>query len=372
MKMLNEEISRIKELMSLNEAPTSSNSLFGGSKVSIPADGGHAGQIGWQSADAWDIPSPINTPVYSLTDGTLITFSDYGSKPVHTKGKTLFGSSFTIQGSNGMPDVYYTHLQNPQVKKGDKVKCGQLLGYIMDFPGSSYDHVHIGVKPPANIRDLIDSSGNIKNANKTSSKNFSNNLFGDSSYYGNFIQKLLKYIFPTLEEQYSNFGKNVAFHSKDILIPSSGNETIKSPVYGVIKNYSYNSSCKNQVSIMHQIDNQTFYLEYCGIKNVSVSRGENVSVGTVIGTTDSDVTVYFYNESGRKQYIDDMLNKKMSSTKTSKRTSGERGPIESPMSSERNPIQTSTASERNPIQNSVSSERNPIQTSTASERNPIQ
>lgn len=158
-KNLSCEIKRIKILLS--ESPSVSNKLLGDKTVKIPRDGAHAGQKGWPSNNAWDIAGAIGDPVYSLTNGKLITFSDYGDKVIKTQGKKLYGTSFTVQGLDGSPDVYYTHLKNVQVKKGDKVTCGQLLGYIMDFPDSSNDHVHIGVKPPSTIRDLISPDGKI-------------------------------------------------------------------------------------------------------------------------------------------------------------------------------------------------------------------
>jgi len=94
--------------------------------------------------------------------GTLLTYSDYGPKPIHRNGKTLFGVGFTVDSNDGLPDVYYTHLKDCTVKKGDTIECGQLLGYVMDFPGSSYDHLHIGVESGHNIREFIGSDGTLK------------------------------------------------------------------------------------------------------------------------------------------------------------------------------------------------------------------
>jgi len=356
MKMLNEEISRIKELINLNESS---------SKYSKVVDT-------YDNVDFKDGIVGNSRPSQDSINPALLKDIDVAAKNAGVKVSV----TTAVSGHNSLPSrhpdgnaVDIAIINGKAVSKNNRDDADKFvnalvsMGYTKNkeigsdkavltfgFPKHD-DHVHV-----SNKTEISSSGGDI----------------GNTSYYINFLQKLFKYIFSTLKEQYSNFGKNVAFHTKDILIPSKNNETIKSPVSGVIKNYSYNSGCKNQVSIMHQIDKQTFYLEYCGIKNVSVSKGENVSVGTVIGTTDSDVTVYFYNESGRKQYVEDMLNKKTSSTTASKRTSGERSPIETSVSSERNPIQNSTSSERNPIQTSVSSERSPIQKSISSERNPIQ
>ena len=148
--------------MFIDEVSASSSSLFGGSSVRIPANGAHKGQSGWQSNNAWDIPTPIGSPVYSVADGVVLTFTDYGPNPIRKDNKTLFGAGFTVNSANGLPDVYYTHLKDCTVGKGSQVQCGQLLGYVMDFPGSDYDHLHIGVEPGHDIREFLNPDGTLK------------------------------------------------------------------------------------------------------------------------------------------------------------------------------------------------------------------
>ena len=138
-----------------------SEKLLGSNDITIPADGAHKGQSGWQSNNAWDFKSPIGGPVYAVADGTLATFNDYGPIVKKINGKKLFGQGFTVNSDNGLPNVYYAHLKDSVVGQGDKVKCGQLLGYVMDFPGSDYDHLHIGVET-GNIRQFINSDGTLK------------------------------------------------------------------------------------------------------------------------------------------------------------------------------------------------------------------
>lgn len=145
----------------ISEAPMS-NELLGGDDVKIPRDGAHAGQGNWQSSNAWDIKGDIDSPVHSLTSGKVLTFRDYGEDVLRRGGKKLYGQSFTVDSDGGQPDVYYTHLKGSTIKQGDTVKCGQLLGYIMDFPGSSYDHVHVGVQSGHDIRELLNDDGSIK------------------------------------------------------------------------------------------------------------------------------------------------------------------------------------------------------------------
>ena len=175
----------------------SSNSLLGGSNVTIPQDGAHAGQSGWHSSNAWDIKASIGDPVFALAGGTVQTFSDYGANVVKRKGKKLYGQSFTVDSDGGLPDIYYTHLKGVTVGKGDKIQCGQLIGYVMDFPGSSYDHVHIGIESGHNIREFLNDDGSLKCAKGQKlgkyGKKFSedgeiSDLVGDSK----FIQEIMR------------------------------------------------------------------------------------------------------------------------------------------------------------------------------------
>ena len=132
-------------------------------KIQIPPDtSGHAGQSGWQSRNAWDIGAPVGTPVYAVNSGTLVSWKDYGPTIIKTGGKKLFGCGFTVRSNNSLPSVYYTHLKNTTVRKGSKVEVGQLLGYVMDFPGSPFDHLHIGIET-GDISQFVTSNGTIKN-----------------------------------------------------------------------------------------------------------------------------------------------------------------------------------------------------------------
>ncbi len=152
------------KIKNLDEVSNTSTGLLGGNSVKIPVDGAHKGQSGWQSNNAWDIKASIGTPVYAVVGGTLKTYSDYGPTPIKKNGKTLFGAGFTVDSDGGLPDVYYTHLKDVTVKQGSKVECGQLLGYVMDFPNSNYDHLHIGVET-GNIKQFLNDDGTLKCGN---------------------------------------------------------------------------------------------------------------------------------------------------------------------------------------------------------------
>lgn len=185
-----------------------SNYLLGGSNVTIPQDGAHAGQSGWHSSNAWDIKASIGDPVFALAGGTVQVFSDYGADVVKRGGKKLYGQSFTVDSDGGLPDIYYTHLQGVKVRKGDKIQCGQLIGYVMDFPGSSYDHVHIGIESGHNIREFLNDDGSLKCAKgqklgkygrKFSEDSEVSDLVGDSK----FIQELMRMAESNKSVQYT-------------------------------------------------------------------------------------------------------------------------------------------------------------------------
>ena len=98
----------------------------------------------------------------------------------------------------------------------------------------------------------------------------------------------------------SSFGKNIQTKGGKVLIPRNANEKIKSPVSGKIVDILSNSSCLNQIVIEYSEG----YLEYCGISSPSVKSGQRVGVGTVLGKTNSNVTVTMYSDKKRKDSIE--------------------------------------------------------------------
>lgn len=315
----------ILESKSINEVATASDELFGGGNVSIPSDGAHGGQSGWQSANAWDIKAPIGSPVYAVIGGTLKTYADYGAKPISKDGKTLFGVGFTVDSDNNLPDVYYTHLKDVTVRQGDKITCGQLLGYVMDFPGSDYDHLHIGVET-GNIRQFLNNNGTLKCANgqsisgtsvtgsgsasekayndatgksNDSTGSFWNNGGSNDTYMQQTVQAVANKLLPGgngLKEQ-RDFGNDITNRYGRIIIPKDTNSKIKSPTSGVVDNSRYVSGCVNQIIISTK---SKHYLQFCGISKPLVRNGQSISIGTLLGTTDTDVEVTMFDDSWNK------------------------------------------------------------------------
>jgi murein DD-endopeptidase MepM/ murein hydrolase activator NlpD len=325
-----EEIDNLKKsILNLQEVSNASSELFGGGNVTIPKDGAHAGQSGWQSSNAWDIPAPIGTPVYAIASGTVQTFKDYGETPTHTNGKTLFGAGFTVDSDDGQPDVYYTHLKDVTIKQGDKIQCGQLLGYVMDFPGNNYDHLHIAVEK-GNVKDFLNTDGTLKCANgetisgtstsdntsttAPTTTNVTPSYSVSSPERDDFVFKTAKKLgsmfLPDVQKEsveineQKNFGKGIQNRYGKIIIPGDLNPKIKSPISGVVYNKKFFGSCKNQITIKNE-DEGKIYLQFCGIDTPLVRDGSSVYEGQTIGKTDSDVEVTLYDSSWNRIYIGD-------------------------------------------------------------------
>ena len=129
----------------LNESNTSTT-LFGGGiqpkTISTPDDHKKRPLGNWASDDAWDFKAPIGTSVHALTKGKV-------SKVYQSSGKkkSIYGTQISIKGTDGYPNIFYTHLDNVNLQKGDVVEPGDYIGKITRWdahPESS--HVHIGIR----------------------------------------------------------------------------------------------------------------------------------------------------------------------------------------------------------------------------------
>ena len=234
--------------------------------------------------------------------------------------------------------MYYTHLKDTTVKIGDKVQCGQLLGYVMDFPGNDYDHLHIAVES-GHVRQYLNDDGTLKCAKgqSISGTTASGSTSGTpstataaataagTSAYGvtsgpkrddfvyNMAKKIGDVFLPkeSIEEQ-KQFGTGVQNRYGRVIVPGDLNSKIKTPISGVVYNKKFFSNCKNQITIKNE-DNGKVYLQFCGIDVPMVKDGMSVIEGQVIGKTNSDVEVTLYDSSWNRIYIGEKLDIKKKS-----------------------------------------------------------
>ena len=111
-------------------------------------------------AFAYDLATPIGTPIYAMRSGTVVGVRD---KYPDTGGGRSRMSKFNyiwVEHDSGYRSAYI-HLQQDfnlalNLKKGDYVQAGQLIGYTGNSGWSTGPHLHIEVQKPK--RTLLASS----------------------------------------------------------------------------------------------------------------------------------------------------------------------------------------------------------------------
>ena len=108
----------------------------------------------WEIHKAIDIASESNTNVYAIADGTVTNlYSNY-----------LEGTVIEISHSNGLVSVYKSLGQKTEVKLGDSVKKGTVIGTVsnsMSRENNSGNHLHFEMflnNSSVNPNDYIDFS----------------------------------------------------------------------------------------------------------------------------------------------------------------------------------------------------------------------
>jgi len=236
-KILN-EINRIRlnsNLDIINEE-SFSDELFNGPDPNwdLGSPSGHKKRHpsgGWKDNNAYDIRPSNNiekgggTPVYSIVSGKVTSATNRnGFTRLKKGGETynLFGSNLTVTGNDGI-DAFYTHLENLQVKKGDDVKKGQLIGYIGDAEGRFHDHVHIAVSK-GDVKDLVNSStGKLKGSDNISS--IASSPVGDNFDLESLLDKVGLDIF-TKNDSEDVIASKIKSSSPDIVSKEDGEWTI--------------------------------------------------------------------------------------------------------------------------------------------------
>jgi len=226
------------------------------------------------------------------------------------------GGTVKINHASGFK-TKYCHLKKINVSPGQQVRQGDIIGISGGGPNdvgrgrSDGPHLHFGLEKdgqPINPMDYLNKEGiNLtgpittpekKSGTTTSSSTSSSDVsdvisFGPSgpTEYAPLVGNVNYEKLGIFENR--NFGKNTSDRYGRIIIPKDDNPKIKSPISGKINNRKFFSGCVNQTTIEYD-NNGTKYLQYCGISNPSLSTGDVVSAGSVLGNTDSDVEVTLY------------------------------------------------------------------------------
>jgi hypothetical protein len=177
--------------------------------------------------------------------------------------------------------------------------------------GNHYNHVHIS------------NTTNQSFSEPTSGSDLNNNYnrLKPDPLITSWAKTLTDFLGLKEEKIYGKFGDDTQTRNGSIVIPKNKNSKIKSPVSGTVILGRYSSSCKNRVLIKHNIDEDTYYLEYCGISYLSVRDNRKINKGDVIGTTNSDVKVTLYDSSNSKERVDDFIGKESEELTKRKRKS---------------------------------------------------
>lgn len=107
----------------------------GAKVIGLPHQGTHT--LGnWQSDNAVDIAVPVGTPLKALQDGVVVKVK-HGSQD----GGRFAGDQVTIKGANGN-EYFYAHGSKTNVKPGQRIKRGQVIGRSGSANGVA--HLHFG------------------------------------------------------------------------------------------------------------------------------------------------------------------------------------------------------------------------------------
>jgi peptidoglycan hydrolase-like protein with peptidoglycan-binding domain len=148
--------------LSIKESTTNIGGTFKTDLENGPKNHGGRALGNWESDNAWDVFSPPGTVVNSYTDGTVSKVRDTGKN----SGK-IFGTQVSIKGSGDFPNIFYTHLKDVKLQKGDVVKVGDYIGAISEWlDHADMTHVHIGLPRGHHLKELLVNSDQIFTGSK--------------------------------------------------------------------------------------------------------------------------------------------------------------------------------------------------------------
>jgi len=193
-----------------------------------------------------------------------------------------------------------------------------------DTGGNHYNHLHISNNSSESSTPQTDSEDTTSKTDSTTtpssgyftkSTTYSDAGAEDATFGKELGTKLLNAFGIKEEKVYSSFGEKTKDNYGEKLIPKEHNRKIKSPVSGTIVGFRYVSGCNNPIAIEFEKNGEKNYLLYCGITDPIVKKNQNVSKGSLLGKTDSDVSVTLYDSDKTKHKIDSSEEVKKKNTK---------------------------------------------------------
>ncbi|WP_394973244.1 M23 family metallopeptidase [uncultured Croceitalea sp.] len=107
---------------------------------------GYNGSFSHQDKNALDFGMPLNTPIMAIRDGVIVKVIENNDIACLEKICAKFNNYILIYHTDGT-FAEYTHIKKDgsTVKKGDKVKKAELIGYSGNVGWSSGPHLHLVV-----------------------------------------------------------------------------------------------------------------------------------------------------------------------------------------------------------------------------------
>ena len=90
-------------------------------------------------------------PIIAHTDGVVVMCATGHKNDKNATGTASYGNFVKLKHSNGYYTLY-AHMEKVYVKKGDKVKRGQEIGYMGNTGRSFGAHLHFEVREPSEYR----------------------------------------------------------------------------------------------------------------------------------------------------------------------------------------------------------------------------
>ena len=104
-----------------------------------------------------DFAAAEGTPVYAAHDGVVDKVYSYsGNCGENCASKSnAVGIGFRINNGDGTYSVYMHFSKKVDLKKGDTVKVGQLIGYVGNTGGSDGNHLHYEMRAVSNFNTVL-------------------------------------------------------------------------------------------------------------------------------------------------------------------------------------------------------------------------